>query len=632
MIWILPTIFLLPFFLSGDLSGEERLYTFPPIQVVGERTVPPSVTILTHEEIQESGVEDLGEILQGVDGVFVKAYGGSSGLKTLSLRGYSPEEVLILLDGVPLNSPQSGLVDLSTIPLQSVERIEVYRGGRSSWFGGSAMGGVVNIVTETHESHPRTSIQSTLGSFDFRLLTLSRSEKKNRWGYSLSLQGEDGRNNFSYSDGFQERIRENGDHSLFDFFSTIGVDPNPTSNLTLSYHHSTGDQGDPGSLTIPTPGARREDRQDLSRIQYENQVRENWRLNAHLYVEDTREVYESPEIPYFIHGEHETFRSGAKVEQEHLLVGGNRIQWNLNASLENLESNQVGRRRRESGGLSLRSEFRPSLLSGLSLIPSFRLDHYSSKERVISPQFEIHWTKRAISLFGSVGESYRPPTFNELYWPDEVFASGNSDLGPERAFQLDGGFSCSIFEGEGETSFFSKGEVRLNPFWHRIEDQILWLQGEDRKSIPQNLGLVENRGVEGGVDLRFEISDFRMMNSVNYAYLSSIDRSGDPITDGKQLVYRPIHSANHSTNLEYKNLNLNLANHYVGERPSLPSNDKWLPYYFLTDLSLSYEPILGFANGVFKTGIRNLFDQRYEVIRFYPQPGREWRFSMGVEF
>ena len=84
-------------------------------------------TVLTHEQFAGTGA-DLGEILERTVGVQVRNFGGLGDLSTISIRGSTAEQVEIFLDGIPLNRALGGGVDLSTLPLGNVERVEVYRG------------------------------------------------------------------------------------------------------------------------------------------------------------------------------------------------------------------------------------------------------------------------------------------------------------------------------------------------------------------------------------------------------------------------------------------------------------------------------------------------------------------------
>ena len=108
--------------------------------------VPRHVTVITTREIERSGARNLGDLLERSSGVRVADYGPEGAIQVLSLRGSSATQVLVLVDG--LRAPGShGGADLSLIPLEGVERIEIVRGGASALYGADAVGGVVNIIT-----------------------------------------------------------------------------------------------------------------------------------------------------------------------------------------------------------------------------------------------------------------------------------------------------------------------------------------------------------------------------------------------------------------------------------------------------------------------------------------------------
>ena len=84
-----------------------------------------------------------------VPGVTVMRTGSIGAASTITLRGSSADEVRVFVDGVPVNIASGGAVDMSTLPLGDVERVEVYRGTSPLAFGESALGGVVSITTRT---------------------------------------------------------------------------------------------------------------------------------------------------------------------------------------------------------------------------------------------------------------------------------------------------------------------------------------------------------------------------------------------------------------------------------------------------------------------------------------------------
>ncbi len=117
--------------------------------------VPQHVSVITGEDIRDSGAKNLADVLNARAGSGVSGYGPQGQQQSASLRGSTIEQVLVLVDGVRLNDAMSGDVDLSLVPIENIERIEIVRGGMSALYGADAVGGVINIVTrkEAEEDH-----------------------------------------------------------------------------------------------------------------------------------------------------------------------------------------------------------------------------------------------------------------------------------------------------------------------------------------------------------------------------------------------------------------------------------------------------------------------------------------------
>jgi iron complex outermembrane receptor protein len=125
-----------------------------------------SASTITNARTPRSG-ESLPQLLSELPAVAVTRLGGLGALATVSLRGSTSNQVLVYVDGVPLNSAVGGGVDLGAIPLGDIERIEVYRGMTPIGFGASAMGGVVSVTTRAPRDTAAASYAG-LGSFGER--------------------------------------------------------------------------------------------------------------------------------------------------------------------------------------------------------------------------------------------------------------------------------------------------------------------------------------------------------------------------------------------------------------------------------------------------------------------------------
>ncbi|MEO6878620.1 MAG: TonB-dependent receptor plug domain-containing protein, partial [Gemmatimonadaceae bacterium] len=106
-----------------------------------------SAVVFDRRAIEASGRRDLAELLQTTPGVVITQSGGTGAASHVSIRGSGSNEVLVLIDGVPLNSAISGDADLSQVPLETVERVTVRTGAQSARYGGRAMAGVIEVQT-----------------------------------------------------------------------------------------------------------------------------------------------------------------------------------------------------------------------------------------------------------------------------------------------------------------------------------------------------------------------------------------------------------------------------------------------------------------------------------------------------
>ena len=135
-------------------AEELPVYELDPIVVTATRypeylkNIPAFTTVLTRENLRSTNSLSISNGLKNVSGVDIKSTGDFGQVSTLSLRGSSASQVLVLLDGRPLNYINTGIFNLSDFPIEQVERIEIVRGPLSSLYGANALGGVVNIISQ----------------------------------------------------------------------------------------------------------------------------------------------------------------------------------------------------------------------------------------------------------------------------------------------------------------------------------------------------------------------------------------------------------------------------------------------------------------------------------------------------
>lgn len=157
--------------------------SLPTVTVSGARFAadpgfaPPGATIISADDIRRAGVADANEAIRKLGAVTARQSLDGSPDFTLDLRGFganSVQNMVVMLDGVRMSDAELGNSNLANIPVETIERIEIIRGGASVLFGEGATGGVIHIITKRPQGDTsRATVRAETGSFDYRDLRLA---------------------------------------------------------------------------------------------------------------------------------------------------------------------------------------------------------------------------------------------------------------------------------------------------------------------------------------------------------------------------------------------------------------------------------------------------------------------------
>lgn len=161
---------------AGVYELEGVVVTATKIEESTEK-VPASISVVTAKEIKDRGYQSVAQALGQEPGVYLSpvANGG------ISLRGFASSDILVLVDGQPVNSGWNGSVDWTMIPVENIKKIEVLRGAASSLYGGRATGGVISITTNTHEEGVHGNMTLSYGSSSTTKQVYDVSVRKDKW-------------------------------------------------------------------------------------------------------------------------------------------------------------------------------------------------------------------------------------------------------------------------------------------------------------------------------------------------------------------------------------------------------------------------------------------------------------------
>ena len=251
-------------------SSEEEIAKPEPVEiptVVVEKRRPTEdsaapATVISREDVTDA-MSSLPEILDEQPGLRIQRLGGLESFSTVSIRGSSSDQVLVALDGIPLNAAEGGGVDLSTIPFGPLDRIVVYRGVTPLSFGTSAIGGVVSMHSRTI-SRPWLEMEAGGGSFGTRMARGFGGSGGDGWGVGVAVDYVGSEGNFSFVDDHGTLFQADDDqtterkNNAFDQASVLvktHVDLNATWRLGVIDWFLWRSQGLPGMASAPTEKA-----------------------------------------------------------------------------------------------------------------------------------------------------------------------------------------------------------------------------------------------------------------------------------------------------------------------------------------------------------------------------------------
>lgn len=561
------------------------------------RDVGVSVSVVTRERIEELKAQNVGEVLAEVTDARVNSYGSMGAESEITLRGSSGKQVLVMVDGRPVNVASVGKVDLSLYPVDQVERIEVIRGPGSVLYGAGAMAGVVNIITRDPPKQLQTDLSAAYGTKNTRILQLDNGMKIGDIGYLITASQ-------NASDGW----RENSACDNYNISGKLDYDMTQESRLVLNSGFSRQNKGVPGSTSWQTPDAKQHDRQYWFDLTHKYEFETNSCLTSKAFLNQNWQEYKNPKS--FTDDISRNQKTGLDVQQtlpvgeKQLLLGGIYLENDfVNIKDAGGVSRIGGNRELFTGAGFLQDEI--SFLEKFVATPGLRCDLQSKWGAELSPKISgLYKIIEGTGLKASIGRGFRAPTIDDLYWRDD-YSEGNPDLKPEESLSYDAGI---------QQQFGEKSMIGVSLFQSHVKNLIAWF--DDGKGVykAQNVNDAFLQGLETelSAQLTKEIS-----GALNYTLLGAQDTSGK--YDGETLTYRPKNKI--GGRLGYQNkwgFKCNVNAEYTDSVYADRANTKELGGFMTLGAYASQAIVKGVE--IYVRG-DNILDKQYQLVNGYPMPG-----------
>ncbi|MBW3656397.1 MAG: TonB-dependent receptor, partial [Gemmatimonadetes bacterium] len=516
---------------------EPQALVLPTVRVTSGRQ-GSGATVLDRADIQASGAAELGELLRDQAGVVVTRRGGPGAPAQVSIRGSGADEVLVLVDGVPINSLRTGEADLSTVPLEAVQRVTVLRGAQSARYGERALAGAILVETRRPAGG---ELGGRLGAGSWSERSAGASAGARAHPRAAALEGlvvaewRGARGDFGYAvppvAGGGTGIRRNADASGWSVVATASATRGDTE-LRARAEGGALERGMPGSIVQSAPSARQwQDRRSAHLGASGRRGALGWTLG--LDAAGQRARYHDPDPPFGAAYDHqvEVRTAGASASATALVPGGVLVAGidarGIGFAATMLADDAPTGRTLAGGWASGRFSRTVSGL-GLELSPGVRVDGGAPGDptfvsaRLGASAAVSRWTARL-----AVGNAYSPPSLADQFFQEGVMVRPNPDLRPERVrAEVEGSLAVRDLALAGV-----RVDGELAAYRADVDGMILWSPDHRFVWSPANFD-VRRRGGEASVQARFRGAELRASASRAAVEYRTATLSG-------QVMYRP---------------------------------------------------------------------------------------------
>jgi vitamin B12 transporter len=613
--------------------------------------------ILSNDRLQALNALQLSDAIKHFSGVTVKDYGGIGGLKTISVRGLGASHTGISYNGLEVTDVQSGQIDIGRFSLDNIESVTLNNGQNDNIFlpakaFASASG--ININSKTPEFKNKEKLNGSLsvkgGSFGlFNPAMKSNIKFSDKIAATFSSELTLAKGKYPYTlyygdagnDSSSVEHRENSDVKNFRLETGLFADFSPRSKANINIYYYQSERGLPGATIFYNTDSfskqRLWDNTFFTQGHFEHshsnkllfQINAKYNNGYLKYLDPTflggdgkiediftqNEVYGSASALYRAF---ENISFSLSSDITHANMFSNRKSF---AAPSRLTSHSVIAAKWVSEQIMATS----SLLY-TQTFESVNIGDPASNRRKLTTHLSVSakpFIDNNFRVRAFYNESFRLPTFNDLYYP----LVGFRDLQPESAHQ----FNLGVTYGK------SNGSITLDAYHNRVNNKIIaYPSGNLHQWTMLNMGKVHINGIDISAESNINITNIAdLLLGLSYTYQDAIDKTDrNKITWNHQIPYTPLHSGSSRALFQLPWLNIAYTLIWSGDRYTNAYNSKEFRIAGYADHSVSLSKGIkaGSGNLNFSIEALNLSGKNYEIILNYPMPGRSYRWNISYNF
>ena len=662
-VWVLWVFCLLPSTIvaqenKDSINGEA--YLLDGVTVTARRmpakiTSTTSVQVFGKEDLKNLGLQNMGDAVKRFAGTNVRDYGGIGGLKTVSVRNLGAAHTAVSYDGVAISNTQAGQIDIGRFSLDNVSTLSLAIGHDDNLLQSArlfASAGVLNIETEKphfeNGKRHNTQVQMRGGSFGY-LTPAIRHWQALGERTKLSVEGNylhaEGEYPFTLKNGTlvteQKRINSDvesyqGEVNLFHTFKD-------ESELSAKAYYYNSKRGLPGAVILYNSESdeRLWDENFFAQAKYKKAFSPQWTLQAQGKYNYSWNKYEDTGVEYTGGKQTDTNRQTEYYLSASALYKPTSA-WSFSLSqdgfINRLHTNGANSPEpvRYTSLTALNARYQSGQLKASgSVVATYITEEVKAgntpeDRRRLSPTLSLSWQPwegEQLFVRALYKNTFRVPTFSDLYY----LRVGNTSLKPEKATEYTVGLTWS----GTPFSFTDFVSLTVDGYYNEVNDKIIAFPSTYVWKM-QNYGKVHITGIDATLATAIPLGKSVNLNlSGNYSWQKALDVTNPEAKNYKhQLPYTPEHNGNVSATLEMPWVNVGYTVTMVSKRYFLAQNIEAnrIDGYSEHTATLWREFKLGKCGLRLQAEVINLTDAQYDVIKYYPMPGRSWRLTGTFNF
>lgn len=632
--------------IGNNLLGVE--ITSSRTNIVGASS---PLQVVTSETIGKLGIQTVSEAVRHFTGVTVKDYGGVGGIKTVSVRGFGAQHTAVSYDGVTLNDVQAGQIDIGRFALDNVSRISLELGLNSIFQPARNSASIAHLSIQTQAPNLQTKKQEgkvsiKTGSFGLFNPAISYAHRLSN-KFSITANGSwersDGQYPFFYENGIDSEMRKrrNTDASIFRTEVNLYGKLNDKEELTIKAYYFDSERGLPGSVIFHNEysAERMWNQNFFSQASYQNKFSPQFTYKVIAKYDYDHAKYINPQASENL--------LNVFNQQEFYL--SNMLLYNLNDKVSFSVAEDLSYTKLENDSIKpeeLRNPIRKTSLTSFAtkyeddrlsivanLIASYSVDELRGRPndtyKRIAPSIAASYAlldSKSLRFRASYRDIFRIPTMSEVY-----YKRVGKPLKPEKVRQFNVGVIWST-RISNTVEYFN---VTVDAFHANVKDKIIIIPSTSFAST-SNAGKVRMNGVDLNMKANIVLpADMLLRIAGGYSYLRAIDVSlKGPKYNKEQIPYTPKHSGSMSLILENPWVNFGYTFIASDKRYMFTQNldENEVKGYMDHTVSVNKQFKIGANNLSLQASLLNIFDKNYEIIKFYPMPGRSFSVSAQLSF